>query len=547
MADDVAGPALQRPLLTFESITFSDGDTLNLNEDDIVVFVGPNNAGKSAALRELEMFLRRGEKGKVVHSAKIRRAGDVTDLLNWLEKKSLRSAGTYRGMGYNINPNQAQFFASPTTREPVVSFFASIVDTGTRLSGSDPAGPIRLHFDPAIHPIHLLLADENLAQRVGAQFSRAFRQQLIVFRGGGSKFPLLVGLKPALAPGQDELSKSFIEELLKQAVPLEHQGDGMRSFATILLHVLVAANYSVQFLDEPEAFLHPPQARLLGELIAKERQSKAQLFVATHSPEVLEGLLAAESSKVRIVRVERIDDVNYIMELGRDDTAAIANDPLIRYSGVLSGVFHQRVIIAESETDCLFYNAILHTSAVRGSSHPDVLFIHAGGKARMQKLARLLRALDVPVSVIADIDLLNDETTFRTLFEALQGDWDQVSGDWRSLNATVLQARPPLTADQVRVKIEHELSGVGGNQPFPKQNERNINAIFKSLSSWGQIKKVGKPGFERGAPTRTFEKLCEKCSEIGLWIVPVGELEGFCRSIDARHGPDFTEPNVTWV
>jgi ABC-type transport system involved in cytochrome c biogenesis ATPase subunit len=545
MADDEAEQTLQRPSLTFESITFSDGDTLDLNEDDIVVFVGPNNAGKSAALRELEMFLRRGETGSVIHSAKIRRTGDVTGFLNWLEKNSLLSAGAYRGMGYDIHPNNAQYFTSPVTREPVADFFASIVGTEERLSGSDPAGPIRLHFEPATHPIHLLLADENLAHQVSVQFSRAFRQQLIVFRAGGSSFPLLVGSKPALASGHDEFSKPFIEALLKQTVPLKTQGDGMRSFATILLHVLVAGNYSVQFLDEPEAFLHPPQARLLGELIAKERQSKAQLFVATHSPEVLEGLLAVESSKVRIVRMERVEDVNYIMELGRTETAAIANDPLTRYSGVLSGIFHQRVIISESETDCLFYNAVLHIPSVRGTLHPDVLFIHSGGKARMQKLAKLLKALDVPVSVISDIDILNDEATFRSLFEALYGNWDEVEKDWRSLNATVLQARPPLNADQVRVKIEHELGGISGNQPFPKQNERNISAIFKSLSSWGQIKKVGKAGFERGAPTRTFEKLYDKCGEVGLWIVPVGEVEGFCRSIDARHGPDFTEKVLT--
>lgn len=42
-----------RPTLSFETVTFSDGTTLSFEDDDIVVFVGPNNAGKSAALREL--------------------------------------------------------------------------------------------------------------------------------------------------------------------------------------------------------------------------------------------------------------------------------------------------------------------------------------------------------------------------------------------------------------------------------------------------------------------------------------------------------------
>ena len=44
----------RRPKLSFKTITFSDGTILELDNDDIVVFVGPNNAGKSAALRELK-------------------------------------------------------------------------------------------------------------------------------------------------------------------------------------------------------------------------------------------------------------------------------------------------------------------------------------------------------------------------------------------------------------------------------------------------------------------------------------------------------------
>jgi ABC-type sugar transport system ATPase subunit len=43
---------LERPMLALETTTFSDGTTLTFEDDDIVVFVGPNNAGKSASLRE---------------------------------------------------------------------------------------------------------------------------------------------------------------------------------------------------------------------------------------------------------------------------------------------------------------------------------------------------------------------------------------------------------------------------------------------------------------------------------------------------------------
>jgi AAA domain, putative AbiEii toxin, Type IV TA system len=543
-------PDLIRPRLTFESITFSDGQTLTLGDDDIVVLVGPNNAGKSAALRELEHFAGRTEQQKVITNVKLKQEGTAGTLRLWLEDNAMRvgasGSHSFSGMNFQIHQSHINFFEINHPNLHVVArFFASRVGTDSRLTGANPAGHRKLHFEPAEHPIHLLLTDELLAKRISAYFSRAFGKDLIVFHGGGSEFPLMVGSRPNLLPQENELSKRYIEALLANSEPLAEQGDGMRAFATILLHVLVADSYSMQFLDEPEAFLHPPQARLIGEFIAKERRARAQLFVATHSPEVLEGILAADSSKVRIVRIQRDGSINKIKELSREKTSTIANDPLTRYSRVLSGIFHQRVIVAESESDCLLYNALLNTTAVTGANSPDVLFIHAGGKDRMQQLASLLRALDVPVSVIADIDLLNDDVKFRMLFETLGGNWADLESDWKALNNTVLATRPPLTANHVRQRIEQELSEVEGNQAFPKGVERNIKSLFQGLSPWQQIKRLGRGGFDRGAPITMFDRIAAKCGESGLWIVPVGELEGFCRSIEARHGPDFAEKVLT--
>ena len=43
-----------------------------------------------------------------------------------------------------------------------------------------------------------------------------------------------------------------------------------------------------------------------------------------------------------------------------------------------------------------------------------------------------------------------------------------------------------------------------------------------------------------GEATRHFDELCGKCINHRLWIVQVGELEGFCRSVGS-HGPGFVE------
>ena len=101
----------------------------------------------------------------------------------------------------------------------------------------------------------------------------------------------------------------------------------MRSFASVVLHVLAPISPSVLLLDEPEAFLHPPQARLLGEMIALERSSRAQLFLATHSPDVLHGLISVAPENLRVLRIQRDGTVNRIKELDKDLVKKISVDP----------------------------------------------------------------------------------------------------------------------------------------------------------------------------------------------------------------------------
>lgn len=536
---------IQRPSISFERITFSDGQSLDFEEDEIIVLVGPNNAGKSAALRELQEAVGRPGPRLVISDATLSKTGNSALLRQYLEqsaqKSLINSEISYGGIGFNIHHSHVQFFDEQLNRHLVAPFFCTRLATEDRITASNPAQAIALHWEPPTHPIHLLLLDPNLGETISTLFRRAFGKDLIPFRAGGGQFPILVGKKPQLVDGEDELCKSFVEKLLASASPLQTQGDGMRSFATVLLYVLAADNHSIQFLDEPEAFLHPPQARLLGEYIAKNRRAKSQLFIATHSTDILDGLIAGSLSKVRIIRMQRRENSNCIKELSKEKTASIALDTLTRYSGVFKGIFYRDVIIAESDSDCLFYSALLNTDAVSGSTEPDVLFIHASGKDRMAQLADTLRSLDVPVSVIADIDILNQETAIKNLFEKLGGDWLDISGHWQAIKTGVESTSPLLNAGQVKNLVHSELDKVGNLGKFPKENEKNINNIFRSVSPWDAVKRAGRSALRGSQTINHFDKLVAKVSSKGLWIVPVGELEGFCRSIDARHGPAFAQ------
>ena len=536
---------LQRPKLFFETITFSDGTTLTLDEDDIVVFVGPNNAGKSAALRELEGWVARSSAGHVVKNATMTKKGTQQDLRTYLEAKAQKSGGIgdlhYGGIGYNIHHTNLNYFDNPTDRHPVAPFFAKQLTTVGRLTDSNAAPGIALFQNPPTHPIHLLLMDQALSKDISNKFKHAYGKDLTPFRAGGNKFPLYVGDRPVTPPGRDELSKEFIETLLDSNVLLETQGDGMRSFAAVILHALAEGTHSVQFLDEPEAFLHPPQARLLGRYIAeREGETSSQLFIATHNTDVLEGLIEGGSDKVRIVRLRREGNVNHIKELNKQQTKSVTEDSLARFSRVFDGVFFEHVVICEADADCMFYQSFLNLPAISGDRRPDVLFVHTSGKDRMAKLADTLRSLDVPISVIADIDIFNDEKKFKNLFEKLGGNWEDVKSHWKAVSDHVVKRRPPRSADQVADLITKQLEDVAGLTEFPKEKEQAIKRIFKDASPWSALKGSGRSALSHGEPIRQFDILCEKCADHRLWIVPVGELEGFCRSVGS-HGPGFVE------
>jgi hypothetical protein len=169
-----------RPTITFETVTFSDGQTLRFDDDEIIVFVGPNNAGKSAALRELRHWVTRNSAQNVVTAATFRQVGDGASLCAYLEKNAQKGgdAGNivYVGMGFQIHHSNVGWFDNPTDRHPVAPFFSVLIGTEDRLTASNPAGGIALYKEPPSHPIHRLLTDETLAGEISSFFRRAFNR-----------------------------------------------------------------------------------------------------------------------------------------------------------------------------------------------------------------------------------------------------------------------------------------------------------------------------------------------------------------------------------
>jgi AAA domain, putative AbiEii toxin, Type IV TA system len=532
------------PRAWIKSVTFSDGTTLLLAKDDVVVVVGPNNSGKSASLRGIrDKFGSPQAASVVIKEISVEKEGSYDELIAWLELATKRidqpnSDHTYQAFGTSVHLSQAKaIWPQPHSQiGQLARFFCHLLTADERLLAANPPGNLAITRDAPQHPIHFLQRDDALEMKLSNQFQSAFGSELVVHRNAGNQVPIHVGERPTVKPGQDRVSYDYVLELEK--LPTIHtQGDGMRSFAGVLLYTAVGRQ-TVLLIDEPEAFLHPPQARHLGQMMVLDRKADRQLFIATHSGDVLRGILNSNSPNVRVVRLRRSGDVNIARELDNSQIAQLWNDPLLRYSSILDGLFHEKVVVCESDSDCRFYAAVMDAHfETKGevSRRPDIMFTHCGGKGRLPLVIKSLRELEVPLAVVADFDVLSDEHPLREIVEATGGQWSDFEQDWKVVKNAVDALKPELNSSEIAKEITTILASA--QEPmFPPAAKKKIQSILRRSSPWSKAKSVGIQYVPNGQPSQACERLLGALRARGVFVVPVGELEGFSKTASG-HGP----------
>lgn len=491
----------------------------------------------------------KNNKGKVLKDITIEKDGSETEFISFLvsfSKKiiNVNPLPTYQGYKFSVYEQNAKniwnnFKNGLSELTPV---FVNTLTTEERLRAANPPSSIKITSEVPQHPIHFLQTDDSLEKKFSEYFKQAFGTDLIVHRNAGNEVPLYVGSKPIPISGEDRVSKGYLRELEKLDL-LHEQGDGMRSFVGVLLNAFIS-NHSILFIDEPEAFLHPPQAKLLGKMLAKDLPTERQLFLATHSEDFLKGLLDANVTNLKIIRIQRDGAINKVSVLNSSDIKNIWNDSLLRHSNVLDGLFHSKVVVCESDSDCRFFAAIL--SALHDNSNnvsPDILFIHCGGKHRIPTVIKALTKLNVLIKVVSDFDVLNDINPLKEMFEELGGVWTDVENDWNIVKTSIEQKRPELETQDLKKEIDKVFQSTS-DRIFSKDKISEIQKILKKASAWAHAKEVGKAFIPSGDPTRAFERIQSKFKEKGLFILEVGEVESFAKSF-GNHGPKWVSEVLT--
>jgi energy-coupling factor transporter ATP-binding protein EcfA2 len=416
-----------RPSVRITRIVFSSGQSLELNENDKVLLIGPNNAGKSKFLSEIAAYIEShaDQRGVVVHEVHLDKKGRQSDLRQYLETAGEVFSNAYRLGNWEIGSNVIRHW-DDTNHLPygLAKGFFKLIKADDRLKICEQQQSVAPD-DQKPKPQHILYHDSVLMDRVSALFEKAFGQSLMFNYRGGNRLPIHVGKLPDTSiTGVDRVSDAYVAAVRNNPL-LDQQGDGVKSYAGILFESIVS-DYDIVALDEPEAFLHPPQMRRLAETLAVE--VKKQLIVATHSSDIVRGFLQGSDGSVRVVRIRRSGKDNSITETAPETVRELWTRPELRYSNALDALFHDEVVICEDESDCKLYNAVAdHIQSEANETWPDIAYVPSGGKHGAPKIAGVLHRMGVPVKQIYDIDFLSECDLVRASVLAVDGPWEEVA------------------------------------------------------------------------------------------------------------------------
>lgn len=523
-------------------IHFNDGTDVDIQQNDIVIFVGPNNAGKSQSLKDIYTLAAEKQQTTVVTDITIKKSStNIKDLLDSIAPKEFQGSSTlYNVLGHAFYYNKGidDLFLSEPYFNVFLNLFVANLDTAARLTICNPPDSIT-RDSPKYHPIHYAAFDPKYRKWLSNSFKKAFGVEVTANILNGATIPLCMG-PPVILNGEYEDEQLRLEDFaskLETYKQVQNQGDGIKSFTGILLYLMLD-HFCTYLIDEPESFLHPPQARIMGQIIGHRLSNQQQCFISTHSEEIIKGLLESAPQRIKIIRITRKDDTNCFAVLNNEKFKEIWNDPLLKYSNIMSSLFHKSVVLCESDSDCKMYSIIESHLKQLSEKYSETLFIHCGGKHRMAKIVSALRSLKIDVKLISDIDVLNDETVFKGIVESFGIEWTSVQNNYNKIVGNLHSPKEKINRNHAKASIDQIINSSKA-QDLSNREIKEIRNIISTVSKWDSIKSGGINSLPAGDATCGFNQLNTILQENGIYIVPVGELECFIKDI-GKHGPEWT-------
>lgn len=530
-----------------EQVTLPDiGD---LRCSGLILIVGPNSSGKTQLLQDIYLPLTGTPRNSVVAKNVRIKQLEFSSLLQSLESEGyLRTSAegqlipqtTYFGSGQLFQPvqkHQAQnwydtYRASPPTTpsRPIEflnhfgRFLVSALFLDRRLTSLATVGLIDFVNQPPQHDIHALYVNEEVRNALTSEIMDSFGRALWADISRGNSLCLRVN-DGEMPSHEDRLSFKKMEKYRT----IETEGDGLKSYVAICIAMLLG-DRPISIIDEPEMCLHPPQAYNLGRFIGRHGSATDTVtFVATHSSHILRGIIQA-TKQLQIVRLSRRDSQFSAHLVPANVLMTALARPTLRNESVLDGIFADCVVVLEADTDRLVYQTTLETLATE--FRIDVHFTAVGGTGGIAATCSLYRTLNIPVAVIADLDMLVDVARLSRVVEVLTNKETAQSLVDRAKSLTeILRKLPPsIEPDELRTRltaiVAMETDWTSGDDA---KMRRELNRMSEQLDRMRRLKRGGISSFSEPLASQ-LTSLVDDLASIGLFLVPVGELEEWLES-----------------
>lgn len=298
--------------------------------------------------------------------------------------------------------------------------------------------------------------------------------------------------KTAPPDGLEQSLTAENEEFMDAAQYHSHLSDGTRTYIALWGHVLSGAERLI-FLDEAGAFLHPPLARRLGkDLTHLAVERNGHVFAATHSPDFVLGCIQA-GCKANVIRLTHRNGSSTARLLSADDLLPLMRDPLLRSANILSGLFHDGVVVCEADADRAFYQEINERLLDQRSGLDSCHFVNAQNWQTIPRIVSALRNLGIPAALLVDLDaVIHDDA--RSMLESA------------GVPDITIRGLGQVRGELAKTVTDRKLLKARGLCSVPEAMQPAWRDYLKSLA------------------------------EYGIFTVPVGELEGWFPEFDIPRG-----------
>lgn len=388
-------------------------------------------------------------------------------------------------------------------RRPFIAF----ASCEARLSLPDQVGKVGYDQLPQ-DPINVLHRNRNLLKEIDGTIQEIFKFNFTLLDHTGNK--LYLGLSdenpPAFSSSANNLQDEY-EKIQswkdKKFTVLSETGHGIRSMIRLLTSLLEPVN-QVIMIDEPEMHLYPSQKRWLGkQLVSLAKNQKKQVFVVTHDPMVLQGILDA-NTKTSVFRIERKAGANGNVKVCELNWMADAN-AMRNQDQFLQGLFYQRCIVVEGASDRSFYQNMME--AFDETSDKDLGFVACGGKGGTKHMASMASKVGLKSAFIYDFDAILFETKLvQEVYSLLGGSDDPISKIESLLNQK----------DEIKNAGDQSIRNRAIKEVVGYRDKAGIT------SDWATQNKA------------TFGLVIDALSQKGIFIVPKGTLESWAPEVEPK-------------